>query len=226
MALARKGLLIKIMFWWTSCFLKIVPCVCMTILSLSLTRQLQESVRRRRKLSHTSTKRQSGMFSGLTIKSNASGVSSGSTGSQADQKTRMLLAILLCYLVSVMPFGITVPLVGLLGRTFKINFFDPMFIVFDLLALSNSLVVFVLLISMSRLFRETLYKIFWPTISLFSRSSSRVASTVESSRISSHPAQSTTSNMTAVVVFENKETQTSQSSLGQLVAEFERVLYA
>ena len=92
----------------------------------------------------------------------ASGASTTSIGSQADQKTRMLLAILFCYLASVLPFGITVPLVGVLGRPFKTNVFDPLFIVFDLFGLVNSLTTFVLLISMSRVFRETFYKMFWP----------------------------------------------------------------
>lgn len=148
-----------------------------------------------------------------------------SSATEAYKKTRLLLAILICYLVSVIPFGISIPLIGFLGRDFKINFFDPMFIVFDHLALSNSLTVFVLLCSMSRLFRQQLGKLFRPTIALFHRDPSVVASTVET-RMSSQQPQSTMSGMTAVVAFENKATQTSESSLSRMIAEFERIFKA
>ena len=147
LGLANNGLMVKVTFWWSSWILKIIPCAFMTYFCLALARMLRQATRRRqRMLSHR----------------RASGASTTSIGSQADQKTRMLLAILFCYLASVLPFGITVPLVGVLGRPFKTNVFDPLFIVFDLFGLVNSLTTFVLLISMSRVFRETFYKMFWP----------------------------------------------------------------
>lgn len=137
----------------------------------------------------------------------------------------MLLAILFCYLVSVLPFGITIPLIGILGRRFKTNFFDPMFLVYDLLALTNSVTVFVLLLSMSRLFRQTLYHIFSPR--LCHRLPSVRTSTQETRTRSSitNQGQSQTSNLTAVVTFDSKATQTSQTSLTKIILEFDRMFH-
>lgn len=167
MARAHNGLLVKVMFLWTSCFLKLFPCVSMTILSILLTRKLNKSARR------TRLRMQRHGSDRLSVKSKESRLGSGggsrrpSTTSsriqERDQKTRMLLVMLVFYLISVLPFGIGAPLTGILGREFKINVFDPLFLLFDMIALVTSLTVFILLVSMSRLFRETIYKIFWPT---------------------------------------------------------------
>lgn len=137
--LANGGLMIKITFWWTSWFLKIIPCALMTYFTLSLVHHLKQASKRRKNMKTTTNHRRR---------------------RQLDQKTRMLVAILVCYLLSVLPFGITVPLVGVLGRPFKANVFDPLFNVFDLFGLINSLATFVLLISMSSLFRQTFQQMF------------------------------------------------------------------
>lgn len=85
-----------------------------------------------------------------------------SSSSQSDRTTKMLLAILLLYLVTEMPNGIISLLVGLLGEPFQDNVYMPLGEIFDILALINSGINFILLASMSRLFRKTFCKIFWP----------------------------------------------------------------
>ena len=74
----------------------------------------------------------------------------------------MLLAILLLYLVTEMPNGIVTLLSGLLGEVFQNCVYTPLGEIFDILALINSGINFILLASMSRLFRKTFCKIFWP----------------------------------------------------------------
>ena len=85
-----------------------------------------------------------------------------SSSSQSDRTTKMLLAILLLYLLTEMPNGIITLLVGLLGESFQYNVYNPLGEIFDILALINSGINFILLASMSRLFRKTFCKIFWP----------------------------------------------------------------
>jgi hypothetical protein len=85
-----------------------------------------------------------------------------SSSSQSDRTTKMLLAILLLYLVTEMPNGVITLLVGLLGESFQNNVYQPLGEIFDILALINSGINFILLASMSRLFRKTFCKIFWP----------------------------------------------------------------
>lgn len=85
-----------------------------------------------------------------------------SSSSQSDRTTKMLLAILLLYLVTEMPNGVISLLVGLLGESFQNNVYHPLGEMFDILALINSGINFILLASMSRLFRKTFCKIFWP----------------------------------------------------------------
>jgi hypothetical protein len=72
----------------------------------------------------------------------------------------MLLSILICYLIIVLPYGITLPLSAVIGIPFKANVWDPLFIVFDFLALTNSLIAFVLMITMSQQFRQKLCETF------------------------------------------------------------------
>lgn len=85
-----------------------------------------------------------------------------SSSSQSDRTTKMLLAILLLYLLTEAPNGIISLLVGLLGEDFQNNVYLPLGEIFDILALINSGINFILLASMSRLFRKTFCKIFWP----------------------------------------------------------------
>lgn len=85
-----------------------------------------------------------------------------SSSSQSDRTTKMLLAILLLYLVTEIPNGIITLFVGLLGESFHNNVYMPLGDIFDILALINSGINFILLASMSRLFRKTFCKIFWP----------------------------------------------------------------
>lgn len=85
-----------------------------------------------------------------------------SSSSQSDRTTKMLLAILLLYLVTEAPNGIISLLVGLFGESFQNNVYLPLGEIFDILALINSGINFILLASMSRLFRKTFCKIFWP----------------------------------------------------------------
>lgn len=82
--------------------------------------------------------------------------------SQSDRTTRMLLAILLLFLLTEFPSGVVTLLSGVMGEAFLVNVYHPLGEVFDILALVNSAINFILYCVMSRLFRKTFCKIFWP----------------------------------------------------------------
>ena len=84
------------------------------------------------------------------------------SSSQSNRTTKMLLAILLFFLVSELPTGIVYLLIGLLGDEFRDSVYQPLGDIFDILALVNASINFILLATMSRLFRKTFCKIFWP----------------------------------------------------------------
>lgn len=85
-----------------------------------------------------------------------------SSTSQSDRTTRMLLAILLLFLLTEFPSGVVTLLSGVMGENFQNNVYQPLGEVFDILALVNSAINFILYCVMSRLFRKTFCKIFWP----------------------------------------------------------------
>lgn len=82
--------------------------------------------------------------------------------SQSDRTTKMLVAILLLFLVTEFPSGTVALLSGFLGESFHMNVYQPLGEIFDILALINSGINFILYCVMSRLFRKTFCKIFWP----------------------------------------------------------------
>ncbi|RWS28231.1 FMRFamide receptor-like protein [Leptotrombidium deliense] len=86
--------------------------------------------------------------------------SSGSSGHPSDRTTRMLLSVLLLFLLTETPCGIVALLSAIIGPGFYENVYHPLGEVFDIMALTNSAINFILYCSMSRLFRVTFCKLF------------------------------------------------------------------
>ncbi|XP_003746589.1 sex peptide receptor-like [Galendromus occidentalis] len=135
----------KFNFWTYSVLMKLIPCLALTILSTALVRALCEAEDRRRRLKGRAP--------------NPDGASSHNQRS-ADRTTRMLLAVLLLFIVTEFPAGVLSLLSGI----------DPDFFesyvrvgdIFDILALINSSVNFILYCTMSRQFRKTFALLFTP----------------------------------------------------------------
>ena len=159
---AHDGLMAKIAILLITLFMKIIPFFAMMFFIVSLARTLRQAGQRRRQMLANQPVKQA-------TNASPSAQRRGSSGAAADQKTRILLAIMICYFASILLFGISMPLVIALGNDFKTNVFDPLCIVFELFGFINSVATFVLLISMSQLFRETFWKLFWPDIGRFRR---------------------------------------------------------
>ena len=107
-----------------------------------------------------------------------------SSAVRPDRKTKILLVILMLYMGYLIPLGVVVLMMAIFGQPFKNNVFDAVWCVFcsflllffpnisphvfpqmnrcifDMLALVNSGINFILLVSMSSLFREKFSTIF------------------------------------------------------------------
>lgn len=142
LALANDGLLQNINFWIYAVILKLLPCVALTVLSLSLIKELLRAAQRRAKLMKSS--------------SNAA-----KAERQADRVTLMLLAILVLFLASEVPQGILGLLAAIPHSAFKPCYFN-LGEVMDMLVLFNSAINFLLYCAMSQQFRDTFSELFKP----------------------------------------------------------------
>ncbi|KAG8190887.1 hypothetical protein JTE90_010312 [Oedothorax gibbosus] len=132
-------LLERINFWLFSVLTKLVPCIALTVLSLSLVRVLYEANLRRQRLKNR--------------------VENDKTH---DRTTRMLLAVLLLFLLTEFPAGLLALLSGILGSDFFNNVYLNFGETMDALALINSAINFIIYCTMSRQFRDTFKLLFFP----------------------------------------------------------------
>lgn len=145
-ALADNAFWQKRILWYNALCGMVIPSLIMTVLMLLLTRIIRQTDLKHQK-----------------IMSNMRTTTAGPLHAteEANRKTKLLVMITLLYLGSVFPIGITVVLMPIYGSEFKNNVFDPLWCVFDIIALVNAGINFLLLVSMSALFRQTFFKIFW-----------------------------------------------------------------
>lgn len=156
-------LLKKINFWVFSVGAKLVPCILLTYLSLTLIRALIEADKRKRRLKCGPTP---SPRSSTSAPSNSCGPPTSRVpaathnSSQSDRTTRMLVAILLLFLLTEFPSGILVLLSGIIGDKFFQQVYTPLGELLDILALINSAINFILYCSMSAVFRQTFVELF------------------------------------------------------------------
>lgn len=82
--------------------------------------------------------------------------------SYSDRTNKMLLAVLLLFLVTEFPSGILVFLSGIFGEKFFQDVYSPLGELYDILALVNSSINFILYCTTSSVFRQTFCKLFCP----------------------------------------------------------------
>lgn len=141
---AHDRLLWHINFWVYSVLIKIIPCVVLTILSVSLIHALYKANERKKLVK---------------------GTGDNNAGDRScDRTTRMLLAVLLLFLITEFPQGILALLSGVLGEDFFRTCYHNFGEMMDILALINSAINFILYCTMSRQFRNNFRELFSPRI--------------------------------------------------------------
>lgn len=141
---AHNGLLQKINFWTYSVMVKLIPCIALTMLSLSLIHALYQANQRKLNLLNRPA--------------------DSAQDRSCDRTNRMLLAVLLLFLLTEFPQGILALLSGILGDKFFEDCYQSFAEVMDILALINSAINFILYCTMSRQFRATFSQLFKPRI--------------------------------------------------------------
>ncbi|CAH1646029.1 unnamed protein product [Spodoptera littoralis] len=152
--------LLTAIFWIYSVFIKLIPCVVLSILSVLLILKMKSSDRRRQKLLKKSAITSN---EGEKARLNEDGGKrgGGGGGGRTDRTTRMLVALLGLFLATELPQAIFGLLTAIAPHLFKVCYyaFDSCYLgageVMDLMALVGSAVNFVLYCSMSRQFRST-----------------------------------------------------------------------
>lgn len=118
-----------------------------------------------------------------------------SNASPSDRTTKMLLAILLFFLMSELPNGLVYLLIGILGDEFTDSVYQPLGDVFDELALINASINFILLATMSRVFRKTFCGIFFPK-----KFRARLRSSAKRLTMSSSKKEDENANQTPILI--------------------------
>ncbi|OWR55150.1 G-protein coupled receptor dmsr-1-like [Danaus plexippus] len=139
--------LLTAIFWIYSVFLKLIPCVVLSILSVCLILKMKSSDRRRQKLL-----KKSAVATNEGEKTRLH--EEGKRGGRTDRTTRMLVALLGLFLATELPQALFGLLTAIAPHLFEICYY-AFGEVMDLMALVGSAVNFVLYCSMSRQFRST-----------------------------------------------------------------------
>ncbi|XP_026758016.1 G-protein coupled receptor dmsr-1 [Galleria mellonella] len=143
--------LLTAIFWIYSVFIKLIPCVVLSILSVLLILKMKSSDRRRQKLLKKSAITTS---EGEKTRLNEDGGGRRGGGGRTDRTTRMLVALLGLFLATELPQALFGLLTAIAPHLFGVCYY-AFGEVMDLMALVGSAVNFVLYCSMSRQFRST-----------------------------------------------------------------------
>ena len=140
-ATAHDRLLLTINFWLYGVVIKIIPCILLTLLSGLLIRAMQEASKKRARL----------MSQGMRAESERT--------NEHNRTTAMLVAVVLCFVITELPQGILCFMSGI-SQQFFADVYTPLGDVMDFLVLINSAVNFMLYCIMSRQFRDTFKDVF------------------------------------------------------------------
>ncbi|KAJ8722665.1 hypothetical protein PYW07_003845 [Mythimna separata] len=165
--------LLTAIFWIYSVFIKLIPCVVLSILSVLLILKMKSSDRRRQKLLKKSA---ISTNEGEKARLNEDGAKrGGGGGGRTDRTTRMLVALLGLFLATELPQALFGLLTAIAPHLFQICYY-AFGEVMDLMALVGSAVNFVLYCSMSRQFRSTFTRLARKVLPLGARAAPAPAS--------------------------------------------------
>lgn len=140
-------------FWMYAVVIKLLPCCILTVISCWLIKTLIKAKKRKQILREYDII--CPIVKGSTGKKKASKVER-----RADRTTRMLVAVLLLFLITEFPHGIFSLLMGILGKCFFLNCYQSFGELWDILALTNGAINFILYCCMNRMFRATFGQLF------------------------------------------------------------------
>ena len=128
--------------WLFGVVLKVAPCVLLTVLSALLIRAMRIAAEKRRKLKSSGCRRDD-----------------SERTSEHNRTTVMLVAIVVCFVITELPQGVLSFLGGINSDIFN-EIYVPLGDVFDIFVLINSSVNFILYCIMSKQFRGTFCRVF------------------------------------------------------------------
>jgi len=131
-------------------FVRLVPCVGLTVLSLLLVQTMRQAEERRQNLR--------GKSSAVTKAGKDGG--GGGTDRKTNRTTMMLLLVVVLFLVTEFPQGVINLLSGVLPGGFVNEIYMALGDLLDILALINNGINFILYCSMSKQFRDTFVSVF------------------------------------------------------------------
>lgn len=149
-----EGLLYNINFWIHAVFIKLLPCVILTVISVWLINALYSANKRKSALRGYSSCPANNQPERRQSKSDR----------RTDRTTKMLVAVLLLFLITEIPQGVLGLMSGILGKCFFNTCYNLFGELMDILALLNGAINFILYCSMSRQFRMTFGQLFKPKI--------------------------------------------------------------
>ncbi|KAJ8948071.1 hypothetical protein NQ318_008422 [Aromia moschata] len=145
--------LLKINFWLFAVFIKLLPCVLLTIISCWLIKTLFRAKKREAVLrgydSYPLT------CDGKDVKRKVS-----KAERRADRTTRMLIAVLFLFLITECPQGLFAFFIGLKGKDMFLVCYQQYGEVMDIMALLNGSINFILYCCMNRMFRTVFGQLF------------------------------------------------------------------
>lgn len=148
-----QRLITGVTFWVHAIFLKLMPCAILAVMSILLVKGMRDAERRRQHLSSSS---------GLTgSRRNESGTDSRAR--KTNRTTRMLLVVVALFVLTEMPPGIINLVAGVDQCVFH-KIYNPLGDLFDILALINNGINFILYCTMSKQFRKTFCELFFKPI--------------------------------------------------------------
>lgn len=137
-------------YWLFGVVLKVIPCILLVVLSALLLNAMKTANTRRRSL--------------VGHRSSGGGVSGSDAGTERDSReynrtTCMLVAVVLFFVATEFPQGLLALLSGIDQRVFD-HVYVPLGDIWDVVAIINSAVNFILYCTMSRQFRTTFREVF------------------------------------------------------------------
>lgn len=139
-------------FWMYAVVIKLLPCCILTLISCWLIKTLIRAKKRKQIL------REYDIICPI-VKGNGKKKPS-KVERRADRTTKMLVAVLLLFLITEFPQGIFALLMGIRGKCFFLNCYQSFGDLWDILALTNGAINFILYCCMNRMFRATFGQLF------------------------------------------------------------------
>lgn len=146
--------LLLVNFWFYAVFIKLLPCIILTIISCWLIKTLFKAKKRKQVL------RSYDSYPKSTSEREGRKKISSRSERMADRTTKMLVAVLLLFLLSEFPQGLFVLVTGLKGEYYFSNCYQMYGEVMDMMALLNGSINFILYCCMNRMFRQTFGQLF------------------------------------------------------------------